>query len=241
MAFQLDNSLQVNLEAFQTNLHGGRILLQGPFEVGKYPPILEAIQNIREPFKRKVLLTSHSDTITNKINLSYDTIFRIQGSLDWSLALNYIQHLIGQSGGCTPLLIIVEDIEIPDAFFTKLSTGVGNKVTILHYISHTLRNRPNLGTIYDTIFFPFQGDIGAQSSQNMFNILLGIFRPSWTFQEFKEILTEIRAAGAGLCWTRMGGKNGNIYWYDPVQSMRAHELDRNKIINLLKWVADELV
>jgi hypothetical protein len=44
-----ENDLQVHLEAFQANLHGSRILLQGPYSPGKYPPVLEAIQNIREP------------------------------------------------------------------------------------------------------------------------------------------------------------------------------------------------
>ena len=79
------NDLQVHLEAFQANLNGSRILLQGPFTTGKYPPVLDAIQNIREPFKRRLLLTSHADSISNTIKLSYEAIFRIQTTMDWSL------------------------------------------------------------------------------------------------------------------------------------------------------------
>jgi hypothetical protein len=48
----------VHIDAFQTNLHGTRILCQGPFVKGKLPPLTDNIQALRAPFKRKVLLTN---------------------------------------------------------------------------------------------------------------------------------------------------------------------------------------
>ena len=236
---------QVQLEAFQANLHSGRILLQGPFEPGKYPPILEAIQNIREPFRRHILITSHPNNYTSTIKLSYETTFKISAPIDWSLALNYIQHLIGQSGN-TPLLIVVEDLEVPDGFWSKLSGQ--SRITVVHFTAHHIKIRPGLAAIYDSIFVPFQSDLGAQATQHIFSILQGVFRATWNYAEFREILTEIRAAGAGLCWTRLGGggngaqgKSGNIFWYDPVHSIRTQQLDRDKIARILRWVAEEII
>jgi hypothetical protein len=235
-----ENDLQVHLEAFQANLHGSRILLQGPYSPGKYPPVLEAIQNIREPFKRRILLTSHTDLIANTIKLSYEAVFRIQTTTDWSLVLNYIQHLISQPIG-TPLLVVIEDLEIPDGFFAKLpATVTSNKITMVNFTSKPIKIHPDLASLYDTIFFPVQQDIGAQGAHHIFTALQVIYRPGWSFQEFREILTEVRAAGAGLCWTRVGGKNGNIFWYDPVHSLRTNELNREKAAYLLRWIAEEL-
>lgn len=239
--------LQVNLEAFQTSLHGCRILLQGPFQ-DKCPPILESIQNIREPFKKKVLLTSRTNFFTNSIDIPYDTCYRITTGLDWSLALNYIQHLVGQQTGTTaaatsaqgPVLIVIEDLDTPDGFFYKFINN--NKITIVHYITTPIKLKPSIANIYDTIFFPFQIDVGAQQSQSILTILQTLYRPGWTISEFKEIMTEIRTAGAGLCWTRVGGgnKNGAIFWYDPISFMRSHQQDRKMLSDILRWTANQL-
>ena len=45
----------IQIDAFSTNLHGARILCQGPFPNGRYAPIMESIQKLREPFKKKIL------------------------------------------------------------------------------------------------------------------------------------------------------------------------------------------
>jgi hypothetical protein len=233
------DSLQVNLEAFQTNLHGRRILLQGPYK-DKCPPILDSIQNIRDPFKRRVLLTSRKNNFTNTVQISYDSVFRITNQIDWSLTLNYIQHLIGQPSG-VPVLLVIEELEVPDAFFVKLQTNT--RITILHYLNSPIKLKNGLNTIYDTVFFPYQIDIGTQQSQHILTILQMLYRTGWTAAEFREIMTEIRAAGAGLCWTTVGGssgggsRSGNIFWYDPVPTMRDYPLEKNTISEILKWVA----
>ena len=242
----MTESIQINLEAFQANLNGARILLQGPFQE-KCPPILEAIQNIREPFKKRILLTSKPNGFTSTIQVPYDTYFRIITSLDWSLALNYINNLIGQTT-CIPLLVVIDSLDVPDAFFAKIQNNT--KITVVHYIATPIKFKPSLSLIYDTIFFPFQIDVAAQQSQNIFNILQSFFRPSWTFQDFREIMTEIRTAGAGLCWSRYGttaastgniaSKNGNIYWYDPVHTMRNIPVDKIMLADILRWIAGEL-
>jgi hypothetical protein len=237
-------ALQINLEAFQANLNGSRILLQGPFK-DKCPPILDSIQNIREPFKRRILLTSRQNSFTHAIQLQYDTIFRITNQIDWSLSLNYVQHLVGQTSG-VPLLLIIEDLDVPDAFYIKLKNNV--KITIIHYCSTPIKLKPNLGDLYNAVFFPFQFDFGTQQSQHILTVLQLLYRSGWTNAEFREIMAEIRVAGAGLCWSTVGGassgggwsKSGNIFWYDPVPTMRDYPMDKNMIAELLKWVANTI-
>ena len=51
----------IQIDGFSTNLHGCRILCQGPFSNGKYAPIMESIQKMREPFKKKILFYLISD------------------------------------------------------------------------------------------------------------------------------------------------------------------------------------
>ena len=59
----------VQIDAFNTNLHGARILCQGPFSNGKYAPIMESIQKLREPFKKKILLTNTAFSLSKYLPL----------------------------------------------------------------------------------------------------------------------------------------------------------------------------
>ena len=83
----------IHLEAFQANLHGLKILCQGPFTKGAFPPVLEAIENIKIPFQRKVLLIGgDASPFAKTFSLKYDATFHIGNTIDWSLALTYILH-----------------------------------------------------------------------------------------------------------------------------------------------------
>lgn len=239
-----NENLQVNLEAFQINLHGGRILLQGPFS-DKKPPILDAVQNIREPFKKNILITSHPVFFTNFIEILYDTCFHPINSLDWSLCLNYLQHLTNtnvstnSTGGNQPILVVVEDLDIPDGFFLKLQNN--KKITLIHKLNYPIKFKSTSMLLYDSIFFPFQSDLGAQQVSHIYATLQNCYRSSWSHDEFRDIMTEIRAAGAGLCWTKMDdNKNGSIYWYDPVSILRNYPLKKKELSEILMWTANQL-
>ena len=49
-------SSTIQLEAFNTSLNGARILCNGTFH-NKIPPVIEFITDIRNPFKKKVLIS----------------------------------------------------------------------------------------------------------------------------------------------------------------------------------------
>ena len=90
----------IQIDGFSTNLHGCRILCQGPFSNGKYAPIMESIQKMREPFKKKILLTRTAFSLCQSIPLQYDGSFQLKDTADWTLILTYITY------APKPLLVI---------------------------------------------------------------------------------------------------------------------------------------
>ena len=68
-------------------------------------------------------------------------------------------------------------------------------------------------------------------------VLQMVYKPSYTVGENKEIVQELRVAGAGLVWTRIGeGGGGAIYWYDPV-AVQPSLLSRGQMSQLFEWFA----
>ena len=74
----------LQIEAFNTNLHGSKILCQGPFQQEKYPPIIEAITHLRSPFKKKILLSSTTFSLSKYLPILYDAHFQIKDGQDWT-------------------------------------------------------------------------------------------------------------------------------------------------------------
>ena len=103
----------IQIDAFNTNLHSCRILCQGPFPNQKYPPIMEAIQQLREPFKKKILLTRTAFSLSKYVPLQYDAVFQVKDTQDWSLILTYITY------APKPVLVVAEEIQIPATINAK--------------------------------------------------------------------------------------------------------------------------
>jgi hypothetical protein len=231
---------RIELEAFQTKLRNKKILLVGPFN-NKFPPILESIQDIREPFKKTVLLTSGDMSVAMfpEILLAYDVTFRISKDIDWSLALTYISHVINLGGGgggggsSASILVVCEGLNIPDGFFKQIN---GKPVTFIN-LSKNISGRSLI--YYDACFFPYLDDVTSNIVITWHTILstLDNVITQKNPSGLRDILTEIRIAGAGLCW--IGGRqNGNLYWYDPIQSWTEgfFELTKSQISLILKWI-----
>jgi hypothetical protein len=128
----------IKIDAFNTNLHGCRILCQGPFPKG-HPPILDAVVKLREPFKKRIVLSKTAFSISKYLPLAYDAMFQVKDSSDWTLALTYMTY------APKPLLIITEDIVIPDGVWSKLNRSM----TLVNFTSSSvIQVRP-----YDAIFF----------------------------------------------------------------------------------------
>ncbi len=217
----------IQIDSFNTNLHGCRILCQGPFPNGKYAPIMDSIQKLRDPFKKKILLTRTAFSLSKYIPLQYDATFQVKDAQDWTLILTYITY------SPKPLLVVSEDIVIPDGLWQKL-----NRTTTFVNItsSYVLNIRP-----YDAIFFAPIEELATSYTEYVFKILQSVFKASYSQKEHKEVLQELRVAGAGICWTRHDedAANGGIYWYDPVSNNQGDNLSNKQMSELFTWLADQ--
>ena len=213
----------IQIEAYNKNLHGCKILCQGPF-TNKFAPIIESIQKLREPFKKKILLTNATFSFSKYISLQYDAVFQVKDTYDWTLILTYITY------APKPLLIVAEDIIIPDALWQKI-----NKVTFVNMTSTYVSNiRP-----YDAIFFSPMEELSVYSDY-VLKILQAVYKSSYSQKDHKEIIHELRVAGAGICWTRHEeDPTGNIYWYDPVMN-QGDSLSNKQMSELFNWLSHQL-
>lgn len=217
----------VQIDAFNTNLHGCRILCQGPFPNGKYAPIMEYIQKLRDPFKKKILLTRAAFSLNKHMPLQYDAVFQVKDSQDWTLILTYITY------APKPLLVVAEDIPIPDGLWQKL-----NRTTTFINItsSYQLNIRP-----YDAIFFAPIEELTTSYADYVFKLLQSVYKASYSPKEHKEILQELRVAAAGICWTKYeeDKPGGAIYWYDPVTSNQGDSLSNKQMSELFGWLSEQ--
>ena len=217
----------IKLDAFNTNLHGCRILCQGPFPK-QYPPIMESIQKLREPFKKRILLSNTPFGISKYLPMAYDTVFQMKESVDWTLLLTYITY------APKPLLVVSEDIVIPDGLWPKITrqtTFVNiTSVMVLHVRS------------YDAIFFTPMEDVSNSYADYVFKLLQSLYRASYSTKEHREILQELRVAQAGLVWSKVDeeSQGGSVCWYDPVSIQAADRLTPNEMAEVLTVIAGQM-
>lgn len=225
MAGTATDTLQI--EAFQTNLHGARILCQGPFPDGKQPPVLDAVTDRKQPFQKKVLLTHTPFSFSKAMPLQYDATFHVTTATDWSLALTYVVH------APKPLLLVAEDLpSIPDAVWSRLPRGI----TFVQFATAPQRHfRP-----YDAVFFAAIEDPATPYSDFTYRGLQSLMGPVGT-KEFREIVTELRVAAAGIAWSRVDEANekGALYWYDPVKYHTAEGLSKKQLSELFTFLAGQ--
>ena len=210
----------INLEAFNTNLHGTRILCQGPFPKNKYPPIMDAVEKLRDPFKKKVLITNATFSFGKMLNLKYDATFQAKDGTDWTMIVTYMTYI------SKPLLVVVEDVAIPDGLWAK----VPKSTTVINNTSYIVQNiRP-----YDTIFFAPVEDVGDHIYKQ-----IQVHKQSYSQREHKDILHELRVANAAIVWTRVDDEaSGSIYWYDPV-SNQGDSLSNKQMSELFMWLSEQ--
>ena len=217
----------IKIDAFNTNLHGCRILCQGPFPSAKYAPIMDSIQKLRDPFKKKILLTRTAFSLSKYLPLQYDATFQVKDSQDWTMILTYITY------APKPLLVVAEDVQIPDGLWQKIN----RTTTFVNITSSLVINiRP-----YDAIFFAPVEELATSYTEYMYKILQSIYKVNYSQKEHKEVLQELRVANAGICWTKHDEDTagGNIYWYDPVTNNQGDSLSNKQMSELFGWLSDQ--
>lgn len=217
----------IQIDAFNTNLHGCKILFQGPFQTEKYAPIMEYIQKLREPFKKKILIANTSFTLSKYLSLQYDATFQMKDVHDWTLILTYITY------APKPILIVAEDIQIPDGLWQKINkTATFINITS----SYVINIRP-----YDAIFFSPTEELTTTYTEYIFKILQSVYKANYTLKEHKEVLQELRMASAGIAWTKCeeDTSGGSIYWYDPVTYNQGDSLTNKQMSELFSWLSNQ--
>jgi hypothetical protein len=185
---------------------------------------MESIQKLREPFKKKILLTRGAFSLCQSIPLQYDASFQVKDTSDWTLILTHITY------APKPLLVVSEDVPIPEGLWQKLTKST----TFVNISSsHVLNVRP-----YDAIFFASIEELTISYAEYVFKVLQSIYKSSYTQKEHKEVLQELRVAGAGICWTRHeeSGAGGSIYWYDAVNN-QGDSLSNKQMSELFIWLS----
>lgn len=219
----------IQLESFSTSLHGTNILYPLPANTpsSRYPPFMEWIQKLREPFRKRIRLSHPSFHLSKHLQLAYDTSFHVKDTQDWTLILTYMTY------APKPLLVVVEDISIPDGLWQKINRSI----TLLHITSSpVVRLHP-----YDSIFFSSVEDVPSSYMEYTHKIIQAVYRPSYTIKEHKEILQELRVAKAGMAWTRIDESTtqGAIYWYDPVSTPSGERITSTEMRVVLEWLAEQ--
>jgi len=219
----------VQIDSFNTNLHGCRVLCQGPFPNNKYAPIMEYIQKLRDPFKKKILLTRAAFGLSKYMPLQYDATFHVKDTHDWTLILTYITY------APKPLLVVAEDVPIPDALWQRIN----RTVSFVNITSSPVINiRP-----YDAIFFAPIEELTTTYTEYVYKILQSIYKTSYSQKEHKEVLQELRVAQAGIAWTKHDedAAGGSIYWYDPVPSNQGDSLSNKQMSELFAWLSSQFL
>jgi len=211
----------VSLENFNTPLNGSKILCYGNFQK-KYPPIMEYLKDIRNPMKKMVLITNNVFGLNSHFPFHYDAVFQARDSNDWTMIVTYLTYVV------KPALVVC-DVSAPDALWKK----IGKDITFIHLLNPTVHGAVTQTSVraYDCIFF--SDDVDSH------RILQFVYKPSYTMSENKEVIQELRVAGAGLIWTRISEPSGgNIYWYDPVQYQQV-TLTKGQMGELFNWLASQ--
>jgi hypothetical protein len=188
---------------------------------------MEYIQKLRDPFKKKILLTRAAFGLSKYLPLQYDAIFQVKDTQDWTLILTYITY------APKPFLVVAEEVPIPDVLWQRIN----RTVTFVNITSASVVNiRP-----YDAIFFAPIEELTTTYTEYVCRVLQIIYKASYSQKEHKEVLQELRVAQAGIAWTKHDEDvaGGSIYWYDPVQSNQGDSLSNKQMSELFAWLSSQ--
>ena len=187
---------------------------------------MESVQNLREPFKKKILLSNAPYGISTYLPMEYDSIFHIQDTNDWTLFLTYSTY------APKPILVVSEDIVIPSGLWSKLS----RRTTFVNFTRAPVMN----ASPYDAIFFATEDS--TTYTEYVCKLLQSIYRANYGPKEHKEILQELRVAKAGLAWTKVDddAPTGSLCWYDPVPTQTGEKMTPAHMAELLTVLAMHL-
>lgn len=182
----------IQIDAFDDTLFNSKILCHVPSS-DTMPDIFEYIKNIREPFSKKILICSSSVIIKDDFN----AVFHPRDIQDWSFVATFITHCL------KPLLLVVEDIDIPETIWQKIG---GKGITLVH-IKSKLSSTDSSYHHYNTFFF------GNPEEPSLFPFLKNTLKNEYTSEEHAQLVKELCREHAGIVFHKH-----SLYWYEPLRS-----------------------
>lgn len=190
----------VRVEGFGGSLRGEKIWLVGSEHL--IPNRLHVLeQELLGRGRRVLVLADGRKTIPKwATRLEWDAIFRIRDAADLRLAITYIVN------GVKPIRVVWCGEEPSNHLIRTMCV---NEVTFIgHGTTHPKGD-------WSLIFF--SNELDALRVEEALLSRMGSSRLSAL--NLKSVLTELRAAKAGLAWSLVGepDRAGNVYWYDVAE------------------------
>jgi hypothetical protein len=191
----------ISLEAFEATLRGTITtwyLKDG--SPAHAPGFAEQIYTESPPVQRKILLAAPKSSQAWTVIDDWSIIYRPQSSQDWSIVLTIIQNQ-----GAPFLVCSTPDLQIPQAFFQRLSQKSNPHMTFIMYAA--------LGTLpqADTYFFPCISPVDTHDIELLDKTIKKLIGNA-PFQ-LKEALKDIYGAQAGLVVSRVDLSHYSVFWY----------------------------
>lgn len=161
------------ISSFDANLFDSKILCHAPDSI---PDIFTHVNNIREPFRKKILVCSSSVIIKDDFN----AVFHPRDTQDWSIVATAITY------SSKPLLLVVEDIDIPDTLWKKIPP---KGVTLVHIIT---KWKVGECSHYNTFFFTKPDDT------NIYPLLKQILGTEYQEEGHNQLVHELQKENAGI-------------------------------------------
>ncbi len=223
------------LENFDESIVGKpSIFLGGAANV---QPYWYTITTNRVQYLRRILITN--DVGASVSAMEWDSIFRPREAVDFSLILTYIIN--------SPHAVYLQsDRELPEQFVTALYTKhpphVIIPVTLIVLLPEgTL---PRSTRLFHNIFFPHIADHNSTDAAKYIGFIHSAGLSTTNDDELRAYIKELRIAGGGLVWSRVGQ---SIYWYDPADchspaptTPAARAAIQKQAVNALHKIASQL-
>ncbi len=190
----------------------------------------------RAQYSRRILITN--DIGASIASIEWDSIFRPREAVDYSLILTYIIN--------SPHAVYIQsDMELPEQFVTALYTKASRHttpVTLIVVLSGgTL---PRSTRLFHNIFFPHIVDHSSADAAKYIGFIHSFGLSNTNDDELRAYIKELRIAGGGLVWSRVGQ---SIYWYDPADcrspaptTPAARAAIQKQVANALHRIAEQL-
>jgi hypothetical protein len=214
----------VRLEGFGNTLRGEKIWVVGSENL--LPNRLHVVEQELLGRGRKVLILADTRKYIPRWahKFEWDAIFHLRDGTDLRLAITYVTN------AAKPMRVVWCGEE-PSAAVLRLLCV--NEVTFLGYgVNHPKGD-------WNAIFFA--GEMEASRIEEALISRMGSARLSQ--MNLKSVVTELRAARAGLVWTSIGEpeKAGALYWYDISEGEPpAEQFDMTEAANFLRDLADHI-